>query len=232
MKYRNLILKYKLLQTARLKHVCVLRGLLLLFCLFCTVDLLQTCRTKIYSWSLLRKLHLLCIVYSESQVPVLTSVCSWASTAGCPWDREVVIQTQSSGKCNCFIWFYFNVVCRAFEGEQRFVLAFPFLEVTLAVTIIRAYFTSNTFALCSQALSGWYNEKPITARPTHVEAAVWFFNDTETSGLVNESKWGICKRMWWKKKCEQCCGTFKERLMTVLSAYNNVDDFFPPLFLN
>lgn len=166
-----------------------------------------------------------CIVYyPQSQVPVLTSVCSWASAAGCPWDRQVVIRTHSPGECNCFIRFYFNVVLLAFEGEQCFILALPFLEVILAVTIIRAYFTPNASALCSQALFGCYNKKPITARPTHVKAAVWFFNDTETSGLVNESKRGICKRDVVKKQhFKRRLGSFKELLMPALSAYNNVD---------
>lgn len=135
------------------------------------------------------------ILFSSLRARYCTSVCSRASAAGCACDCELVIGTNSLGESNCFIGLYFNVELLAFEGKQRFISAFPLLECILVVTIVGAYFTANTFALCAQTLSGWRHKKPITSCPTHFEAAVCFLHYTETSGLVSEWEWGVCKGM-------------------------------------
>lgn len=83
-----------------------------------------------------------------------TSVCSSASTTSCSRDCEMVIWTNGSGESYRFICFDFNVKLLVFEGDQRFIPAFPLLEGRFLVTVVEAHFTAYTFALRPQALLG------------------------------------------------------------------------------
>lgn len=122
-------------------------------------------------------------------IQYLTSVCSLASTTGCPCNCEVAIGSYCFGENCCVICSELNVKLLAFEGEHRFILAFPLLEFACFVTIVEAYFTSHTFPLDSQALIYPVNQKSVTRCPAYVKAVVTSFNQTKTSGLVTQLKW-------------------------------------------
>ena len=121
-----------------------------------------------------------------------TSVCSCASTTGCPRDCEVVIWSNRFGESNWILSFDFNVEVFAFQGDQCVILAFPLLEVRFVITVVEAHFAPHTFALRSQALFGRDSEKPITGRPADVKATVIFFQQAKPSGLVGEGELVIC----------------------------------------
>lgn len=142
----------------------------------------------------------MCAAVRSGGFPNCTSVCPGAGAAGCPCDCQVVIGTNISRECNRFISSDFDVELLAFESEQCFIPALPFLEVILVVTVKAAHFAPHALALRSQALFGCRDKKPIVCRPAHFKAARQSFHYTETSGLVHEYKWGICKEMQHRQK--------------------------------
>lgn len=135
-------------------------------------------------------------VLSKTGVLYFTSVRFCASTTGSPSNCEVVIWPDSFGESKSFISFDSNVKFFSFEGEQCSILALPLLEVTLLVTVVEGNFTPDSFALCSQALFGCGNIKPVTGCPAHIKAAAKFFQQTKTCGLVAECEWGLCREKY------------------------------------
>lgn len=135
-------------------------------------------------------------MHFQAGVLGLTSVRFCASTTGSPKNCKVVIWPNSFGESKSFIRFDFNVQFLAFEGEECSIPAFPLLEGSHLITVIEGNFTPHSFALCSQALFGCGNKKPVTGCPTDVKAAVKFFQQTETSGLVAEYERRLCREIY------------------------------------